>query len=468
MKKLIPVLAIALLSIGRLFAQEVQIPFDSAGKILIVTTKMENSLQLFTKYPQFHEARLFRQTDSTFILEISSLSEEGELSRNREPKTKHDIEILQRSFAEISHDRSSFVVLDQSSRSKFLVWETLLSVGVYGPSLLGALKISDFSAGTGVELIVGGVGFFLPYLLTQNISMSDGQSSLALGGAFLGYGHGALLDVLVTNGSPGNELPLISTLTSISETAIGYSIAKAGNFSEGKSDIIRYGGLFGAVQGAGLGLIIQPDPSGTFISGMTLLGSASGFAVGAFLAGDGHYTRGNASTVLTAGLYGTFLMPMLYSSVILTAPSFFFSNKTTAASVERQFTIAAMVGNAGGIFLAHSLMRSRHFSTTEGNFVILSTSAGFLIGEGIAMMITSKSSFSSSASVWSITAPIILGTAAGFGIMVAILGKGSGDERSTGWNMNVNPGVLIGAAFPSKSRTGSAYVPPALTMQYRW
>jgi hypothetical protein len=468
MKKSILILILSALSFGKVFAQEVQVPFDSAGKLEVITEDIENHLQLFTNYPHFHEARLFKLTDSTFIVEVSSLSDDGKLSRNREPKTKQEVLALQHQVAEVASERSPSILLDQSSRSKFLVWETLLSVGVYAPSLLAALNTSDFSVGSGIELVVGGIGFFVPYLLTEKISMSDGQSSLALGGAFLGYGHGALIDLLVTNGSPGNEIFLVSTLTSISETAIGYSVAKAWNLSEGKSDMIRYGGFFGAVQGAGLGILINPDPSSNLIAGMTLLGSAGGFVAGTLLANDENYTRGNASTVLTAGIYGTYILPLLYGSIIATAPTFFFSNTTTVSSFERQFSLAAMIGNAGGIFLAHSLMRSRHFSTSEGNYMILGTSAGFYIGEGLALIATSKSSFSNSTSVWSVTAPIILGTAAGFGIMLAIIGKGSGEERTTGWNMNINPGALMGALVPEKSKSVNAYTPAALTVQYRW
>jgi hypothetical protein len=465
----IPILLLMIFFAGKLYSQEVQVPFDSSGKITVITEEMENHLQLFPDYPHFHEARLFRQNDNDYILEVTSLDGE-KLSRTRLPRTKQDVIILQKNLAEAVSERSLSILLDQSSRSKFLVWETLLSVGAYGPSILAALQTNNVSVGTGVELIVGGLGFFVPYLLTQHSPMSDGQASLALGGAFLGYGHGALIDLLATNGNPGSEVALLGTFVSISETVIGYSVARATNMSEGKADMIRYGGLFGAVQGAGIGILIDPNPSGSLISGMTLLGSIGGYAAGALLANDAIYTRGNASTVLTAGLFGTYLLPLLYGSVIATAPNFFFSNNTSGSSFERQFAFAAMAGNAGGIVLAHALMKSRHFSTSEGNYVILGTTAGFLVGEGLGLIITSNSSFSSTSSVWTITAPIIIGTAAGFAFMLAILGKGTGDEKNTGWNMNINPGGLMGALSPVKHQTApnSMMPPPMLSVQYKW
>ncbi|MFI5264318.1 MAG: hypothetical protein ACHQM6_07375, partial [Candidatus Kapaibacterium sp.] len=428
MKQLLLLLVLGILWGGRLFAQEVQVPFDSAGKLEIITEDIENHLQLFTGYPHFHEGRLFKLSDSSYILEISSLSDDGKLSRNREPKTKQDVLAFQKQVAEVVTERSSSVLLDQSSRSKFLVWETLLGVFAYGPLFSASLNsTNNIGVTSGLELVVGGLGFVVPYVLTKNAPMTDGEASFALGGAFNGAIHGVLIDLLVTNGNSGNEAFALTALGSIAETGIGYAVARTYNFSEGKSDIIRYGGFFGTGEGTLLALLINTDnPSPALVSGLSLLGSAGGYYAGMLLSNNESYTRGNASTVLTAGLYGPAVSLLIYGSLI--SENAF--NNNNPGSVLRGFALSSMIGNIGGVLLAHELLRGKRFSTGEGNDVILGTSAGFIIGWGFSLILTSSAT--SNTSLWAFSLPIILGTAGGFGIMLSVIGKGSGDDRSTG------------------------------------
>ncbi len=459
MKKIITIGVLSFFFTCKLFAQEVQIPFDSSGKIEVITSEMEHHLQLFPNYPRFFEARLLKQSDSAYILEISSLLEDGKLTRNREQQTPQDVLALQRKFSAAAYERSPSILLDQSSRSKFLIWQTSLSVFVYAPLFISSLSSPDAGAGTGITLVVGGLGYLVPYVLTKNAPMTDGQSSLALGGSFLGLGHGALLDLLATNGNPGKEIFAISALTAIAETGIGYYVARKNNMSEGTADIIRYGGLFGAMQGAGLATVINStDPSGSYIAGLTLIGSAGGFYAGTLLTNNHRYSRGSASVVLTAGIFGPYISGLLYLS---------FLGNTNFNSLSRSgLALSAMAGNIGGILLAHTLMRGKHYSTSEGNDVILGTSAGWLIGTGVAYIALYKNN--NFESTWAFSIPSIIGTAAGFAIMINTIGKGSGDDISSGWKMNVNPGALMGSLLPQHSNSTNAYIPPAVTVQYRW
>ncbi len=458
MKNVILFFAFCMISYGKIYAQEVQVSFDSAGKLEVITEEIENHLQLFTNYPHFHEARLFRQNDSAYILEVSSL-DDGKLTRNREPKTKQDILALQKTVAEVASERSPSILLDQSSRSKFLVWETLLSVGVYAPLFISSSSTSNPSVATGIELVVGGLGYLIPYVLTKNAPMTDGESSLALGGSFLGLGHGALLNILVTGGNPGKEVGAISALAGIAETGIGYYVARSSNMSEGTADVIRYGGLFGGLQGGALSLLINnSNPSASLTAGLSLLGSAGGFYAGSLLANDQRYSRGSASVLLTAGIFGTYITGIIYGSAV--------QNSEFTSGTGRGLTLSLMAGNIGGMVLAHSLMHDKHYSTSDGNDVILGTSAGWLIGTGVSyLLLSGHQNFQN---LWSFSIPSVLGTAAGFAIMVNAIGKGSGDDKSTGWKMNFYPGALFGALTPANRSSANPYVPPALTVQFRW
>ncbi|MDP4220463.1 MAG: hypothetical protein Q8916_08315 [Bacteroidota bacterium] len=463
MKTLLSLIVLLLLLCSAASAQEVQIAFDSAGKVMVITEEMEKNLHLFPSYPHFHDARLFQRNDTAYFLEITS-TDDGKNTRNWEPKTKDDILLFRRVFMNeapppITEHRalSSF---DQSSRSKFLVWETLLSVFGYGPLLISTSNSGDAAVTTGIELVVGGLGYIIPYVLTKNAPMTDGEASLALGGAFDGGIHGVLLDLLIQNGEPGRELGAITTIASVGETGLGYYLARKYNFSEGKSDIIRYGGFFGAGDGALVALAATSDPSTSFVAGASLLGSAAGFVAGTAMTNSQQYTRGNASVVLTAGIFGGYLTSLLYSTAL--------GNDLNSSSA-RGLALSALVGNVGSVLLGHYLMHGKSLSTGEGNDVILGTSAGWLVGTGLGYIVSSKSA-RNDLNGWSITIPSVICTAAGFTVMVLAIGQGSGDNKDdTGWKMDFNPGALMGALIaPKQTPSQYAYIPPAFSLQYRW
>jgi len=446
MKIILIVFFLLVLSSGA-FAQEVQVPFDSSGSIQVVNQDLEKKLDLFPNYPHFLESRLYREQDSSYILEITSF-ENGQLVKDRLPKSASAIKLLREDVDARLGPKAPVVKLDQSSRTKFLIWETLLSFFGYAPAIESGFSSNNVGLSTGLELVIGGLGYLIPSVLTQNAPMTDGEGSLALGGAFLGAAHGILIDELLSNGNTGLELGPFATIVSIGETGIDYAIASKNNMTEGTADIIRYGGLFGMMDGLGLAFVANNSASPSLWAGMSLAGSAAGFALGTAMANHQSYTRGNASVVLTAGLFGAFIPPLLYASAI----SYNSNTNPTSALV---FT--AVAGNVGGVVLSNSLMQGKNFSNAEGTAVILGTTAGYAIGLGIGYILTSSNQLNFTP--WEFTIPIVIGTVAGFGISVAAIGKGTGENTSTGWNFEANPGALMGALLPQR-QTNTAFVPP--------
>lgn len=239
-------------------AQEQQVAFDSAGKVFVISQQLEDQLHLFPEFPEFQEALLYQSPDSTYLLEVS-YRENGKPLRSRLRKNPEWYADFQSQLDADIRTKAPSSLLDQSSRTKFLVIETILSTFVYGPMILAAADVDNGAAGASIELLIGGAGFLVPYLLTQNASVTDGEASLALGGAFNGLGHGMFLSLAVQG--EANDMLALTAGISIIETAVGYAVAHSNNLSEGSSDIIRYGGFFGMGQGAALSLLIDPEPS---------------------------------------------------------------------------------------------------------------------------------------------------------------------------------------------------------------
>ncbi|HZK75811.1 MAG TPA: hypothetical protein VFD13_02790 [Candidatus Kapabacteria bacterium] len=445
--KIISILFFLLFFSGEAFAQEVQVPFDSSGSIQIVNQDLEQRLDLFPTYPHFLEARLYHEPDSSYILEITSF-ENGQMVKDRIPKSANAVRLLREDVDARLGPQAPVVKLDQSSRTKFLVWETILSLSGYAPAIESGFSSNNVGLNTGIELVIGGLGYLIPSVLTQNAPMTDGEGSLALGGAFLGAAHGLLIDVLLSNGNTGLEIGPFAAAVSVGETGIGYAIASKNNMSEGTADIIRYGGLFGMMDGLGLAFVANNTPSPSLWAGLSLAGSAAGYAAGTVMANNQTYTRGDASVVLTAGLFGTLLPPLLYASAI---------SYNTATNPASALVLLAVAGNVGGVVLGNSLMQGKQFSNGEGTAVILGTTAGYTIGLGIGDILTSSNQINFSP--WEFTVPIVIGTAAGFGISVATIGKGTGENSSTGWNFQANPGALMGALLPQR-QPNTPFIPP--------
>src|SRR3989339_1301055 len=65
-------------------AQETQVPFDSTGKIQQINSELEQDLHLFPEYQDFQEAKLYRLTDSTYVLELY-YKDKAEIIKDRRP-----------------------------------------------------------------------------------------------------------------------------------------------------------------------------------------------------------------------------------------------------------------------------------------------------------------------------------------------------------------------------------------------
>jgi hypothetical protein len=470
MRRCIPVIIFFLVFGGQLFAQEIQVPI---GKVYDITEEMEAELHLFQAYPHFHQARLFLiKKDSIYTLEITTL-DSGKLVTTRLPQTKADVLELERRYKEAAHgDQAPGIFVYHNSQSKLPIWETLISAFAYGPMVIKGTNTTNTSLELSLELVVGGLGYIIPNILTRNSIIQDGETSLALGGAFLGMGHGALLDVVLHNKATGNEIYLYSAVGSIVETAAGYFIGRSANISEGSADMLRYTGLFGGFQGWGLAYLIDNRPSPQLKAGVSLLGSVGGFAVGNSLLKSENFSRGNASVVLTSGGYGSFFLPLLYSSFTRSVKEMLQFNENTSL---RPRIAAYMLSNIASIIVANSLMRSRHFTTGEGNDVIVGTTGGFLIGYGLGAIL-SPGALSSNSNLTvdkelEFSLPIILSTSIAFALMMKSMGEGKGVEENskTGWNMNIDPSGLMGALL-TKTHTASQskYISPALSLEYKW
>lgn len=424
--------AIFLFSAGMVCAQvETQVPFDESGKILVITKEINDRLGVFDSPSSFNEARLFRVSDSTFVLEV--LRNVGaNIERERKQLSTQDLKALRvRIQGAIPPDDKAF--LDQSGRSALLWGSTLWSLFYYGSAASYAFSASDsFEPSAATYLLAGGVGFLLPALLTNNANVSEGAASLALGGMFQGAIHGWLLSGLIAGDDLNSKTGFgISILTGVAETVVGYVVGSNLDIKEGTASVINTTEFYTMVCGGLLGLtIIGPEEFGNKVglrlsSGLALAGAAGGIILGNAISNTQYFSPTDATVYGTSGLLG------------LTLPYAILAAALDGSIDGRLVSGLGIVGVAGGLLLGNEFVKGLNFRGEDGTIVVLGTLAGALVGTGIGVL--ASETRVGAVAAW-------LGAAAGFATGMA-MAKPEVEGRSRGeLKFDFNPlGLLLGA-----------------------
>lgn len=295
------VVVFCLIPFNYLFSQEVQVPIDPENNIKIIDKEMESKLVLFSEYPDFQEARLYKRDDQHFILEISYMKD-GETMRTKKEMNPQELEQFRQKIRNQIKINAPTVGLDQSGRASLLTGTTLLSLGWYGwsvPYVLGA----EGGVAAGLYLITSGAGFFLPYIWTKETEVTKGMANLSTGAGVLGLVHGAMISNMLDLSSSifpfednNNDKPaiIVTSVVSISELLAGYYYARENHVTEGKANIMMNSSFIGGLYGAGLTYLIADPEDSKVYSATSMLGTIGGLFFGNYLSNRQHYAPGDA------------------------------------------------------------------------------------------------------------------------------------------------------------------------------
>ena len=392
MKSLIVICLILIVFSFELKSQEVQVPMDDDHKVMVIDKELESKLALFTEYPGFEEARLFRKTDNSYILEIT-YKLDSDIMKIRKDMTEEEVKELRFTVTNCIETSCPTVLLDQEGRTEFLIGTTVLSLGYYGvtvPNMLGADESDSYVA---LYSLTSAAGFFVPYLITQNSAVPKASASLGIYGGISGIAHGMFLHWMFADEKKevyyydyfGNryeyyeesdfldpeEMAAVTTLFSIAELTAGFVIAKNTNMTEGTADVISSIATFGTLYGLGAQVVIDEDAERSSYGLCGLIGSAAGFTVGSMVANTQNYTTGDATVLSTAGWLGAYLPFSLYATVL--EDDFEFNEATGLA----------MLGSIGGLVWGANLVKGYDFTSSQGSYIGWGTPLGGLLGFGI-------------------------------------------------------------------------------------
>lgn len=441
-------------------AQDVQVPIDDAGKLLVITADLERKLGLFAEYAQFREARLFRTSDTSFVLEVTH-EPAGQLTRVRIPLSLAAAQALRDRVSAKVRETAPEATLDQSGRTKLLVWSTMLSLLYYGPAVPVTLGVDDSQGAVGAYMLSAGTGFFLPFLATKRIPVTEAGAVLGTYGATRGIFHGALATLLFDSDPSDRALTGASLLGGVAEGIAGFAAANAGRMTAGTAELVGVGGDFGLGYGLGLshlaGFFGSSDPfyvddeSEAAIAAVSLLGAVAGAAAGHVLSRTEPYTRGDVFFLRNAGFLGA------HAGLAL-ADAF-----NADGDQDKLYTALAMAGATGGLTAGRQLVRGRRFTTAQGTLGTLGLLAGSFTGLGLVYLVSSEDA-DNSVVLWSASA---VGGALGYGLLYSSFARQAGHARGPGSiDVQVEPAGLAAAVTGRRSQPQRPL--PVVRVSYRF
>lgn len=428
-------------------AQEVLVAIDEQGKIELIDSQLEKKLNLFQEYENFKEARLFKVSDSAYVLEISC-EKEKKLTRTRLPLNAREVEELRKKVTERIQTKSPEAALDQEGRTKLISGSLSLSLGFYGWALPAALKVNDGKLIVGLYMLTGAAGFYVPFSVTKNRPVSEAATTLYLYGGTRGIWHGFALAGMFSDHFSRGYFSAGMGL-SLAEAIIGFNLANAYKMSTGTAEVITVGGDFGL--GLGLGTSVLLESEKVSYNANILLGSGLGLVAGKLLADRQPYTRGDALVLQGSGALGAFI-PLAVVDM--------FNTKN-----EKTYVAASMFGSVVGLGIGQKLVQGKDFSTGQGLLVELSELAGGLLGLGFAYLVTPEGEENSTFFLTSSAA----GATGGFWLMYAIYApKAQKATKAGAWNINIRPEGLLSFTMGGKINAELQRRLRLVSVQYRF
>lgn len=389
MKAIILIFCIYIIPMA-LFSQEVQVPLDKDNKIMVIDQEMESKLGLFGDNSGFVDAKLFKINNDLFILEIT-YKVDSKIHRKRKELTKAEVDELRQKVSDNIIKGNPKVQLDQEGRTEFLVKTTLLSLGLYAPTVTTVLNLEEESAVSGY-LITSAAGFFLPYYLTEDESVTKAQSELAIYGGIAGASHFAFLDLIINNDDVIDDDEILdsewrlalTSLFSIGELIAGYHIAKNLNMSEGTAEVITSTGTLGTLYGLATYGMFDSYEGDDFITygedspgygTLGLLGSLAGMGTGYYLSTKQDFSKGDAAVYTFAGYLGAWIPFSVFAS--------FADDLDSPAPVYGSM----ILGSMAGLYVGNHLIKGKNFSKADGTIISWGSFISGLLGAGIGVLI---------------------------------------------------------------------------------
>lgn len=463
-----PLVVIALV-LGAVFAcapvaraEDVQVPFDRAGRVRTIDLRTARRLGMFADTTRgFQEARLFRLPDSSLVLERTSVRE-GLLVRERSPLSAADADSLRERVGralEMGGLKPEAEAHHSEGQLPLVLGSVALGVGFYSWAIPVSFETNGTGSSSSLYLLTLSSSFFLPWMIASQSSVTYAMSNLALYGATRGIAHGALLQRAlegdVHDGWSGHPGLRWAVAGSLAEGTLGYLWARSEHMDNGTAGAITTFGDFGMLEAGcaagAAGMFDRSEDRGG--DAAIVAGGAAGMLAGRMIAGARDYSYGDASVMRTSGMLGVL-------AGLTMADALDHGESKTA-------NVAAMTGGALGLVAGDRLVANRDFTAGAGVAVSMGSCAGALFGLGVAGA-ASGGHGESGSTYWVCS---LLGAVGGYALTYshyAPEAERAAAEGGSSWNVEVSPAGLLAALPQGGAERRSAAAPALVSVRYRF
>jgi len=410
------------------------VPFDSAAHVMVLTPLIaERAALRAPEWPvagEFVEARLYTVTDSAYVLTVRRPSGVVE----RYALTAYDREAIRVSVSRLPPE----VLRERTDAAgAFVRSQTLLGLAVYAPAFAYAIGDNAASATAGYLVVAGG-SFFAASEIARRMFISRPQNDLSFN---LGR-NGALATwgLVYVAGGEDRAQAAGAFIGGLGGTALGLRLGRG--MTEAEAVGAGFGGDLGALIAFGTTAMLRGDrdctldPGGVLICDprksnrwqvFTILASGlAGYPLGILYPKNSSYnvTAGDIQTLYSAGLLG-----------VGAGVSFLPESPKRATAFA-----AGTAGGIVGVWLGDRfLVRRADHSRTDAGILFLGTSAGILMGAGVAALIDND-----------LHPPLVFSMATVGGLVGMVVTERARDPRPDAGRQRVrvtfNPSGLVGLA----------------------
>ncbi len=430
------ILLVSSLASGQIL--EMPVSFDTNGKIMEWGAKLEAQARLFPETEGYQNAAIWK-SDSLYLLEI--LTEQGRL---RKTLTLSGLDSMRMRVDAFFSRQDKTFNLNQEGRGAYLLWQIPLSLGWYGPAVLGIVQPKEATTGVGLYLASASASYFVPFIITNNKQVTSGQEHLSIACGFRGITvGGAISNIFDMQDSKAYFATMLAT--SISGQVAGYHYGRY--FTKPQARMISNYATLGMVEVPLASVLFKTDygTEKSFLRAQSiylLTGLAGGGYLGYKLANNKYRSEGQPSIIATAGWTG--LLAGTGAYFFLRGPydgsSFEFSSGEAKIA-----TLMALCTSVSGLCLAHKYTRGYTFTRGDGYIVMGSTAGGALLGCGLGFLMHPTGESESNEVFQSVSGLSSLGMMAGYALGIYSVRKQNNKRLG---NLEINfDGVPLGLAM---------------------
>lgn len=368
-------LSLVLSSPARSQTIETPVPFDSARRVLAITSDMADRLGLrppaWPVTGAYREARLYSVSPPggfTLVVERpSGALERFTISDAARASLGGVVDAAISATGGLAGRGSPTVVASDPIGNRFAGRLTVLSAIAYGP--LAASLADEGSGATALYLATTGLTFFASYAAAQQNQFTRAQADLASDLGLAAGAGGFLLGYAGTGNSEDKGIRALALGTAFAGTLTGAVVGK------GMTDAEAHGITLGIEVGAATGLALSRalSDNGQAAAATVVAGGAIGLPIGLMYARRAPYTvtPGDAESVGLSGLIGA-----AWSATTLgDSPS----ERRVAATLGTGYVLGALAGS-------FAIARPLNLTRSQANVLKVGALAGGLVGAAIPVL----------------------------------------------------------------------------------